>query len=267
MRAQFIIASKERFRRLWKGAFFLVTLVVYLLLGGYYALLAFRSDSFYASALQCVLHGLLASHAPYARRSRSRSLGPAPRSVIEFSAAAACVALPCLFLLLFLYISRFLLAGFPFHSQLAAERVRKINRVVFVWSAARDLRGTLLFLTLKLNWENTLPAVSLAMIVRCVARRPGRRLSRRSETRHAVCVQVVAVLVATEWIPIYMTLDWTVVGTLLLGEETAPIKLSAFFFLFLYVAAFRTLSCATAQPYRTGRWRRGPESREARLAG
>jgi hypothetical protein len=110
--------------------------------------------------------------------------------ILTWTVAIMSIALPFCFLLAFFYFATVALSGFPYLSALAHARVRKINLVFVVWTVGRFVRGALLMLSLRFDWEASLPEAYLAALI-------------------------VAVLVVVEIIPFYLSLDWSTVAILI----------------------------------------------------
>jgi hypothetical protein len=111
-------------------------------------------------------------------------------TILTWTVAILSLALPFCFLLAFFYFATVALSGFPYLSALAHARVSKINLVFVVWTIGRLVRGTLLMLSLRFDWESSLPEAYLAALI-------------------------VAVLVVVEIIPFYLSLDWSTVAILI----------------------------------------------------
>lgn len=111
-------------------------------------------------------------------------------AILTWTVAILSLALPFCFLLAFFYFATVALSGFPYLSALAHARVSKINLVFVVWTVGRLVRGTLLMLSLRFDWESSLPEAYLAALI-------------------------VAILVVVEIIPFYLSLDWSTVAILI----------------------------------------------------
>jgi len=115
-------------------------------------------------------------------------------TLIEYSSAVANFVLPSISCLLLLYFGC-ALSGFPFASAMAKERVSKINTVFALWTFGRIARGVMLVISIEASWQQSLNSTYFAMFV-------------------------MAILTLAEFFPLLTVLDWSVIGFLLLGEES-----------------------------------------------
>jgi hypothetical protein len=131
---QFIIESKRRFRRKWLIAFFVMSLLIYLLLSILYILLILRSSQVEDSVVLIIL----------------------------WTTAFGNLILPALMLVSALYFM-LLMSGFSFSSDLMRIRVERTNFVMGLWTIARMVRGALLIVSILYKWQQTLNELYLGM--------------------------------------------------------------------------------------------------------
>jgi len=122
---QFILQSRERFRRISRIAFVIASVAVYVTVTILYALLAISKDDF----------------------DDSMSL------IIEWTLAMANAVFPFIVMCVAIFFVVNILSGFPLSSPLAQSVVKKLHQLIIFWTIGRAVRGAVLFLSLQNEYQ------------------------------------------------------------------------------------------------------------------
>lgn len=172
---QFLVLSKARFRKNWRIGFAILTFISYATLLALYAVLCFKADNLIATS---------------------------PTTwAINLATSVANFAIPFLFLVVYFYLACILLSGFPLRqSALARAKLRKLTRVLLVWTFGRLVRGTMILI-------DTQHYTSWKLIL-------------GTSESYIFPIIVITTLVISECLPVFVILEWSVLGLLLVGNGT-----------------------------------------------